>query len=109
LLLGLFFLLTSTTPERLSDILLFYAVIAGLTFSLTTLIAFYLRKLFGRRELLNYYYKLSVRQGIWFTILVLSSLYLLTQGLFNWINTGLIILTLVFLEGYLLTKNDREY
>ena len=108
LLFGLFFLINSTAPARFSDILLFYAVSAGLTFSLAALIGFYVRKMFGRRELINYYYMLSVRQAVWFVILVCASLFLLNQKLFTWVNAGLLVLTLVFLEAYLLTKNDRQ-
>ena len=108
LLFGLFFLINSTAPTRLGDILLFYVVSAGLTFSLTTLIGFYLRKMFGRRELISNYYSLSARQAIWFMVLVCASLFLLNQKLFTWINAGLLVLTLVFLEAYLLTKNDRQ-
>lgn len=107
-LITLLWLIASASPALLLNVLLFYLLFAGLVFCLSTLAGVYLRQVFGQREFLNQYFAIAMRQGLWFTILLAVSLALLRHNLFTWINAGLLILTLVFLESYLLTKNDRQ-
>lgn len=106
--IGMIVLLSSLTPDRTGNIVLFYVLFAALVFASTSLAGFYLRKNLGQRELLNHYMSLSLRQGLWFTMLLSLSMFLLSSGLFSWISGGLLVLTLVFLESYLLTKNDGK-
>jgi len=105
--LGLFVIINNLMPDRTGNILLFYFVFGVLVFCLGVLAGFFLRRSFGQRELLNHYLALSARQGLWFAILLAVSLFLLSIGLFSWISGGLLVLTLVFLESYLLTKSNN--
>lgn len=107
-LIALLWLTLAASPALLLNVLLFYLLFAGLVFCLSTLAGVYLRQAFGQREFLNQYLAIAMRQGLWFTILLAVSFTLLRHNLFTWINAGLLILTLVFLESYLLTKNDRQ-
>lgn len=106
--IALLWLTLATSPTLLLNVLLFYLLFAGLVFCLSTLAGVYLRQAFGQREFLNQYLAIAMRQGLWFTILLAVSLALLRHNLFTWINAGLLILTLVFFESYLLTKNDKQ-
>jgi len=103
--LGLLVLLNSLTPDRWGNVLLFYFLLCGFIFSLGTVIGFNLRRFFGQRELLNQYFRSSIRQAVWFTILVVAFMFLLSKNLFNWISGLSLVLCLIFLEAYLLTKN----
>ena len=105
--IALIVLSVSVAPDRTGNILLFYFLFAVFIFSTANLIGFLLRRRFGQRELLNQYLRQSARQGLWFTILLALSLLLLSQTLFSWVSGGLLLLTLVFLESYLLTKNNK--
>ncbi len=99
------------TPDKFSNVLLVYLVVALIGFAAATLGGFYIRKLFGQREFLNNYIGQASRQGIWLSIILVVSLVLTHQGLFTWINAALLVLTFIFFESYLLTKdksNDRE-
>lgn len=107
-LIALLWLLAAASPALLLNVLLFYILFSALVFCLSILVGVYLRRLWGQREFLNQYFAIAMRQGLWFTILLAVSLILLRHNLFTWINAGLLILTLVFLESYLLTKNDRQ-
>ena len=104
---GLVVLINSFGPDRLGNILLFYFLLSGLTFCLATLVGFYVRKVFGQREMLNHYFRIAARQAGWFILLLAISLFLLSRGWFSWINATLLILTLVFLESYLITKSQK--
>ncbi|MEO8065650.1 MAG: hypothetical protein ABI643_02235 [Candidatus Doudnabacteria bacterium] len=106
--LGLAVFSNSLGPDRSGNVILFYFLAAVFTFSLLTLAGFFIRRRFGQRELLNHYLSQSVRQGIWFTLLIILSLFLLSKGMFSWLSGGLLVLTLFFLESYLLTKNKTQ-
>lgn len=98
----------SLRPDQTGNIVLFYILFAAFTFFFTSLAGYFLRKSWGQREKLHHYLSQASRQGLWFTLLLTLSLFLLSQGLFSWLSGGLLILTLVFLESYLLTKNERK-
>jgi hypothetical protein len=106
--ISLLVLVNSLSPDRLGNILLFYFVSAIFVFSGTALAGFLVRKTLGQREILHHHLRQAIRQGLWFTLLLVISLFLLSRGFFNWISGGLLTLTLIFLEAYLLTKNDRK-
>ena len=112
-LIVLAWLINAYPPEQINYLLLFYFLVALIGFALFTLIGFYLRKLFGQRELLNTYIGSAVRQGIWLALILVTALLLVHLNLFSWINATLLVMTFVFFESYLLTKNknfpnDRE-
>ncbi len=96
------------SPDQLGILLLFYFLIAVTGFAASTIFGFYLRKLFGQREFLNSYISTASRQGIWLCLILVVSLILLHQGWFTWLNALFLILTFVFFESYLLTKNNTD-
>lgn len=104
-LIGLLVLINSLTPDRAGNVLLFYILFGGLVLTASILLGFFLRKSWGQRELLNQYLITSIRQGLWFTLLLTGSMFLLQKNLFSWLNALLLVLCLIFLEAYLLTKN----
>lgn len=106
--IALLWLINSAAPDRAGNIMLFYALAAILMFCLATLAGFYIRRLFGQYEFSNRYYLQASRQGIWFSLLLTVSLFLLSNNLFSWMNAGFLVLTLVFLESYLITKKQQN-
>jgi len=83
----------------------FYAVFLVFCFALATLSGLLFRRMFGQRELAGLYLKNSFRQALWLSLLATISLVLLSLRLFSWINSILLVLTFVFLESYLISKN----
>ena len=106
---GLFgFILFRYTPDGLSNLIMFYFSVLGLFFCAFALLGFYTRRFFGSRELAGRYMAISLRQGLWLGIIVAGSLFLLSHKLFNGVNAIFLVLALVFLESYIISKN-RTY
>ncbi|HEX9504332.1 MAG TPA: hypothetical protein VF974_08530 [Patescibacteria group bacterium] len=108
---SLAFIVNTFAPDQAIYITLFYFLILLSGFAAATLTGFYIRRLIGQRELLNDYIGQATRQGFWLALILVISLILSHHGLFSWINAGLLVLTFIFFEFYLLTKNksnDRE-
>ena len=103
--IGFVLVLTLLNPTHLLNLVLFYLILAGFSFSVFTLVGVNLRKMLGLREMVNQYLGTSMRQGIWLTIILIVSLILLSHNLFTWLNAGFLILAIVFFESYLATKN----
>jgi hypothetical protein len=96
-------------PIRLGNIAVFYAIAAVFVFSTATLIGFYLRKRWGQRELLNAYAATASRQAVWLSTILIVALILSHLNLFSWVNAVLLVLTFVFFESYLLTRNKDSH
>lgn len=77
---------------------LFFSLLG--TFSLIGLCA---RLLLKREEIPFRYIGISLRQGLWFSILVTTSLLLMGQKLFTWWSMGLLVLGLIILEIFFLS------
>jgi len=103
----LLYFLNSFAPDRFGNVVLFYSVLALGGFAASTLLGFEIRKLFGQRELLNNYIAQASRQGVWFSLILVVSLVLVHNNFFSWINALLLVLTFIFFESYLLTKNNH--
>lgn len=82
--------------------LAFYVIFFALCFSITALAGFLARRFVGKREFLADQLRVSLRQGVWFSILLISLLLLKAAGLFNLISIALLLLAMVFLESYFL-------
>jgi hypothetical protein len=80
--------------------LLFYTVLLLFILCFTTLAGFTIRRFFGSREYANQYLKISLRQGLWFGILITLLLLLKAIGLFNIASVLLLLLSMIFLESY---------
>lgn len=79
---------------------LFFSLLG--TFSLFGLIF----RLFVKRQELPYkHIGISLRQSLWFAILVTLSLALLGETLFTWWSIGLLISGLIILEGFFLIQS----
>ena len=96
------------SPDQTNIIVLVYVLAAVATFSATTLIGFYLRRLFGQREFLGNYASSASRQGFWLAIILVVSLLLSHNNLFTWTNAGLLVFAFIFFESYLLTKDKTN-
>lgn len=83
---------------------LFYLDIFVLIFTLTFLLGYFLRQRFGIREFANKNLQIASRQSLSFGLLVVVSLILSANGLFNLWNAAFLILSFAFLESYFLSK-----
>ncbi len=108
-LAALVYVLSVFTPDMPGSIVLFYFIVAFGGFAAATLLGFQIRKLFGQREFSKNYFTQASRQGLWLSLILVISLILLRYNLFSLINAGLLVLTFVFFESYLLTKNNRSH
>lgn len=79
---------------------LFFALLGTLS-----LLGLSLRLLVKREELPYKHVGISLRQALWFSILLTLSLTLLGQKLFVWWSIGLLILGLVIIEGFFLMQS----
>lgn len=105
---GFLFILFGTSPINTQKILVFYAVLSILTFSILGFLGLNVRMFLGQRELSQKYLYLSARQSLWLTLIVIISLLLVSHGLFSWINALFLIFFFTFLESYLLTKKNNN-
>ena len=95
------------TTNRLNR-LAFFIDFAVFVYALTALMGFYSRKSIGQREYLRHYLKISLRQGLWFSVLISVSLLLKSMKLFTVLNMSFLIIALVFLESFFLAKSQRN-
>ena len=104
---GLVLVLLLLPPQKFVNVLFFYTDLSLFSFSVFVLLGIMIRRLIGQREFINLYFSVSLRQALWFCIILISSLLLLRYNLFTLTTVGFIVLTLVFLESYLLVKNNH--
>jgi hypothetical protein len=95
----------ASSPESWGSLAIFLFLVCWLSFSVFVLLGFYLRRMFGQPELLNKYFSIAVRQGIFLALILTASLVLASQGLFSWINAMFLVLAVVFFESFLAAKN----
>ncbi|MBX4204624.1 MAG: hypothetical protein KW788_00340 [Candidatus Doudnabacteria bacterium] len=102
--IGLGLIITKLDPGQTVHLLTFYLDILVLIGTLTYLIGYYMRQVFGVKEFAWRHVWISARQALWFSLMVLISLILLSYGLFNWLSAIFLGVCLVFLESYFLFK-----
>ena len=94
-----------------SDKVGFICFFASLFFSLLgtiSLINLGLRLLIKRKDLPYKHIGVSLRQSLWFAILIVVSLALLGQDLFVWWSVGLLLAGLIILEGFFLSYSFQK-
>ncbi len=120
----LFFMTTSTilcwicfvctilriNPETTNfiGIILFYLSLSLSLIGTAAIIGFIVRFIFLKHELAFYSVKEAFRQSFLFTALIVTSLILLSNNLFDWINLTLLVITLSVLEFLMLGYDDRK-
>ncbi|HEX5429756.1 MAG TPA: hypothetical protein VFX17_01610 [Patescibacteria group bacterium] len=92
------------SPDTTGGISEFYGSVFVLAWSLTFLIGYGIRRIFGVPEFALRQIRTSARQSLWFAILIFVFLALLSWNLFNILNISLLVLALIFLEAYFLFK-----
>lgn len=101
--IGLVLILKFLDPFRSwLSVVLFYLTLSIFAVSLATFTGFKIRDIFGQKEKAGYYFLISLRQALWFSILIISSLILQSFGLFNFLNAIILVLAFTFLESYFL-------
>jgi hypothetical protein len=88
--------------------LLFYLDFGVFTFMLFILIGYSIRKKFGQRELQIIHFRTSLRQALWFSLLITVSLFLFSNNLFSIVNTILLIIVLIFLESFFISRQEKQ-
>lgn len=84
------------------NVVLFYLDLLVLIMSTAALAGFQLRQMFGQRERAENYFFVSLRQAVWFSVIIAGSLILQSSGLFNLLNAAILVLAFIFLESYFL-------
>lgn len=105
-LIAIIYLLDPT--QGFTNKLLFYLDFAIFVFLLGSLLGYYLRKKFGQRELQLRHFRVSIRQAVWFSVLITTSLFLISNDLFSLTNTILLLLALIFLESFFVSRQNRS-
>ena len=111
--IALVWVLENLDPSTAVNLALFYITLFGTAFCVSALTAYRLRRWWGGNELSHYYLRVSLRQALWLSLLVIVCLIFKSQDWFNIINVGLLLGSLIFLEGYFLTTstdyiNERQ-
>jgi len=89
-------------------IILFYLSLSLSLIGTAAIIGFIVRFIFLKHELAFYSVKEAFRQSFLFTALIVTSLILLSNNLFDWINLTLLVITLSVLEFLMLGYDDRK-
>ncbi|MGE5392539.1 MAG: hypothetical protein ACM3NH_02250 [Candidatus Saccharibacteria bacterium] len=106
---GLILLLSKTSPvENRLNVILLYADIFIFLMALSSLASFYLRRMFGQRELANLHFKISVREGCLLGILGVLILLLQSKRLLTLVNAGFLTAAIIFLESFLLVHDKQS-
>jgi hypothetical protein len=85
----------------------YFCFYASLFFSLLgtfSLIGLIIRLAIKRHEIPFRNIGISLRQGLWFSIFITMSLAILGQKLFSWWSIGLLLLCLIILETFFLSR-----
>lgn len=106
---GFFMVLVFISPQEIGSLtfLLFYLILALAVTGTLTIIGFLLRKLFNRSELAFEHVKVSFRQAIWLSLILIISLYLQSKQLLAWWNAILLVLGLGLIEFFYLGRNEK--
>lgn len=88
----------------LLPILFFYASLAIALAGTLTLIGFWLRSMRKHAAIASREMVISLRQAIWFTVLIIAALFLQRSGILTAVHVTLIIAALCALELYFLNK-----
>ena len=83
--------------------LLFYLALSLALAGTAALAGFIIRFAALKQKLVFYSVKEAFRQSFLFSALIIASLLLLAQGLFTWLNLGLLIVSLSVLEFFLIS------
>lgn len=103
--IGLVLIIIGLDPAAsTSNLVLFYLDLFVLVFSITFVIGYFLRQMFGARELAHKHLRQTARQSAWFGLLASVGFILLSQNFFTWWSALLFVCCLAFLESYFLFK-----
>ena len=97
-------------PETTNFIglILFYLSLSLSLIGTTAIIGFIVRFIFLKHELAFQSVREAFRQSFLFTALIITSLILLSNNLFDWVNLSLLIITLSVLEFIMLGYSDNS-
>lgn len=107
--ISLYLILTKTDPaaDKLY-IALFYATVFVLFSSLSTLVSYHLRRIFGQRELAILHLKISCREGCLLGILAVLMLVLQANRLLSLLNASFLSIAFIFLESFFLVHDKQS-
>lgn len=100
------FILNFTSPETTSWIIfaLFYFSLFLSLSGIFSILGFIVRQKMFHKSLAFYSVKASFRQSFLFSFLLVSTLFMLAQNLFSWLNISLLILILAIIEYILINE-----
>jgi len=99
------------SPEE-SSLLVFLLFYVSLFFALLgsfSLIGFFVRVWFSREQIIFRHLGVSFRQSVWFAILLVGTLILQGSGFLRWWNVLLLILFLVIIEFFFLSRKQFNH
>ncbi|MBU4360816.1 hypothetical protein KKC16_01435 [Patescibacteria group bacterium] len=85
---------------------LFYVSLFFSVTGLAAIIGFLVRYFFNKNQFIGQQVKIAFRQGIWFGVLIIVSLFLQSQGLIAWWNLLILLIILASLEMMFLKNNN---
>ena len=84
--------------------LLFYCSLFVALVGTFSLLGFFLRVWFSRQEVIFRHLGISTRQSLWFSLLLVGVLIIQGAGYMRWWSVGLLVLLLIILEFFFLSK-----
>jgi hypothetical protein len=84
--------------------LLFYCSLFVALVGTFSLLGFFLRVWFSRQEVIFRHLGISTRQSLWFSLLLVGVLIMQGAGYMRWWSVGLLVLLLIILEFFFLSK-----
>jgi len=105
---GFLMVLIFISPQEIGILtfLLFYLILGLAVTGTLTILGFLIRKLINKNELAFEHVKVSFRQAVWLSLILIVSLYLQSQQLLTWWNAVLLILSLGLIEFFYLGQKD---
>lgn len=104
---GFIILTTDPTTTNWIGFLLFYISLFISIVGFSALVGFLVRFVALKQKLAFHSVKEAFRQSFLFAILVVGSLFLLSYGLFTWLNLGFLVIGLSVLEFFLLSYERK--
>jgi len=89
--------------------LLFYCSLFVALVGTFSLLGFFLRVWFSRQEVIFKHLGISTRQSLWFSLLMVGVLIMQGAGYMRWWSVGLLVLLLIVLEFFFLSKRTAHH
>jgi hypothetical protein len=100
----MFFSTTNPENSSLGTLLTGYVLLLVFAYSFFSLMGYFFRKVFGRKNERFHFLRTAKRQGLWLAMVAVAGLALQSQGLLTFWTAAPLVLLFVFIEYYAISR-----